>query len=410
MSHTAQEWKPVTPYPQIAPCFADDGTLGLRSDRPGYSMGRWIGTYRLNGPKGLYRISVPWQGKLPTRGRVFAIATWRRKDGSMMTRDYFVRRRLGEGGILKLEIAVPVAAHTLSLELGAWGFGPLDVLFETPDVRRAGPVEPRKVVVATAWIPFVDSDTKTLEGNLADLLRTIDAAGSSTPRPDLLVLPETAYDRRVPGVGTAGFLKDDHPVMRVLLERAQRHDLHIVFSYHEDDCGTHHNTSALISPDRGILGRYRKVHLPMDEVEEGFAPGDGFPVFETRFGRVGLLICWDQYFPESARLLHLGGAEILCVSTAGDSPEQLKARAIDTGLPVVVSGVAGPGSSRILDGRGRLLARVSGNEPGIALAEIDLARRNHVPWLSVGDASGDPRSLFEEERRPDLYGEIVRER
>jgi N-carbamoylputrescine amidase len=84
--------------------------------------------------------------------------------------------------------------------------------------------------------------------------------------------------------------------------------------------GLYHNTAAVLDADGRFLGKYRKMHIPDDPgyyEKFYFAPGDlGFPVFDTRFGKLGVLICWDQWFPEAARLLALRGAEIIVIPTA----------------------------------------------------------------------------------------------
>ena len=84
--------------------------------------------------------------------------------------------------------------------------------------------------------------------------------------------------------------------------------------------GLYHNSAAVIDADGSLLGVYRKTHIPDDPQyyeKFYFTPGDlGYPVFETRFARVGVLICWDQWYPEAARLTALGGAEIICYPTA----------------------------------------------------------------------------------------------
>ncbi len=84
--------------------------------------------------------------------------------------------------------------------------------------------------------------------------------------------------------------------------------------------GLYHNTAAVIDADGTLLGKYRKMHIPQDpgfEEKFYFTPGDlGFRVWETRFGRIGVLICWDQWYPEAARLTALAGAQILFYPTA----------------------------------------------------------------------------------------------
>jgi N-carbamoylputrescine amidase len=91
--------------------------------------------------------------------------------------------------------------------------------------------------------------------------------------------------------------------------------------------GVSHNTAVVIDADGAFLGKYRKAHIPQDpgfEEKFYFTPGDtGYPVWETRFGRIAVLVCWDQWFPEAARLAALGGAELLVYPTAiGWLPEE----------------------------------------------------------------------------------------
>ena len=82
----------------------------------------------------------------------------------------------------------------------------------------------------------------------------------------------------------------------------------------------YHNTAAILDADGSLLGKYRKMHIPDDPLyyeKFYFTPGDlGFPNFDTRFGRIGVLVCWDQWYPEGARLASLGGANILFYPTA----------------------------------------------------------------------------------------------
>ena len=84
--------------------------------------------------------------------------------------------------------------------------------------------------------------------------------------------------------------------------------------------GVYHNTAVVLDADGSLLGIYRKMHIPDDPLyyeKFYFTPGDlGFPNFDTRFGRIGVLVCWDQWYPEAARLASLGGASILFYPTA----------------------------------------------------------------------------------------------
>jgi len=152
------------------------------------------------------------------------------------------------------------------------------------------------------------------------------------------------------------------------------------------------NTVVLLGP-QGEVGRYRKVHQPGNE-KHVYYPGEGFPVFDTALGRIGMLICYDKVFPESTRELALKGADIMIMPTAwglaGDNrdPEQDsmvdsytlfgRVRALENQCWLVESNLHGAhgnllyhGHSRIIDPRGNIVAD-TGNAPGIAMASIDI--------------------------------------
>jgi len=195
--------------------------------------------------------------------------------------------------------------------------------------------------------------------------------------------------------------------------------------------GVYHNSQAVIDADGAVAGTYRKMHIPDDPSyyeKFYFTPGDlGFRAFDTRAGRIGALICWDQWYPEAARLTALAGAAILFYPTAiGWHPhekEEHGGRQLDAWRTVqrghaVANGVyvaavnrvgrAAPegggagiefwGSSFICDPQGQVLAEASADREEILFAEVDLARlediRRNWPFLR--------------DRRIDAYGGITR--
>ena len=191
--------------------------------------------------------------------------------------------------------------------------------------------------------------------------------------------------------------------------------------------GLYHNTTAVIDADGSYLGKYRKMHIPDDPAyfeKFYFTPGDlGYKVFETKFAKIGVLICWDQWYPEAARLTSLMGAEILFYPTAigwatsQDEPtntEQYNAwqtiqrsHAIANGVHVVSVNRVGFeqegamkfwGGSFVSNPFGTLLAKGSHEDEEVLVTEIDLDKtdsyRTHWPFLR--------------DRRIDSYGEIVK--
>lgn len=196
--------------------------------------------------------------------------------------------------------------------------------------------------------------------------------------------------------------------------------------------GLYHNTAVVIERDGTIAGKYRKMHIPDDPAyyeKFYFTPGDlGFHPIDTSVGRLGVLVCWDQWYPEAARLMALQGAEMLIYPTAigfesSDEPaEQQRQReawttvqrghAVANGLPVVAvnrvghetdpSGMTGGiefwGSSFVAGPQGELLYRASEHEEERKIIDIDLAHSEQVRrWWP-----------FLRDRRIDKYTDIVK--
>lgn len=222
------------------------------------------------------------------------------------------------------------------------------------------------------------------------------------------------------------------PTSDVLCEFARKHEVVIVGSLFERRAaGLFHNTSIVVDADGTLLGKYRKMHIPDDPLfyeKFYFAPGDlGFRAFQTRYAKIGVLICWDQWYPEGARITALHGAEILFLPTAigwhpseepavniaqHDSWELIqRSHAVANGMFVAApnrvghetfEGIPGAGiqfwgQSFLCDPRGQLLGRGSIDQEEIVLAECDLdlieQQRTHWPFLR--------------DRRIDAYGSIT---
>jgi N-carbamoylputrescine amidase len=189
-------------------------------------------------------------------------------------------------------------------------------------------------------------------------------------------------------------------------------------SFFERDGQHYYNSVAIADADGSVLGRYRKSHIPDGpgyEEKFYFRPGaDGFKVWKTRFGNLGVGICWDQWFPECARAMALLDAEILLYPTAiGSEPEEpdfdskdpwqraMIGHAVCNHIPVVAANRVGDeggqlfyGSSFICDHRGEKLAELGRSEEGVIIADLDL------------DKSREDRAMmgFFRDRRPELYG------
>jgi len=214
----------------------------------------------------------------------------------------------------------------------------------------------------------------------------------------------------------------DGPTVRLMQEQAKKHRMVMVVPiYEEETTGVYYNTAAVIDADGSYLGKYRKAHIPHCKPafweKFYFKPGNlGYPVFETRYGRVGVYICYDRHFPEGGRLLGLHGAEIVFIpsaTTSGHSDNlwriEQTALAIANGYFVGTINRVGReapwsfgefyGSSYFCDPYGEILAQASRDRDELLVADLDLSTIEKVRahWQ------------FYRDRRPDSYGEIARD-
>jgi N-carbamoylputrescine amidase len=193
------------------------------------------------------------------------------------------------------------------------------------------------------------------------------------------------------------------------------------FSFFEKAGNAYYNTLAMVDADGALLGTYRKSHIPDGpgyEEKFYFRPGDtGFRVFETKAGKVGGAVCWDQWYPECARALALLGADVLVYPTAiGSEPANpaldtrdrwrraMVGHAVSNVIPVAASNRVGEedgqlfyGSSFVAGTDGSFLAEMGRDETGVRVVTVDLAaiRRERASWG------------FFRDRRPELYGVLM---
>jgi len=223
----------------------------------------------------------------------------------------------------------------------------------------------------------------------------------------------------IPGPSTRAFQK---------LAREERVVI-IASLFEKRAAGLYHNTAVIIDADGTFLGAYRKMHIPDDPLyfeKFYFTPGDlGFRAWQTRYGKIGVLVCWDQWYPEAARLTAMQGAEILFYPTAiGWHPSEKaehgqqqhsawetiqRAHAIANGCFVAVTnrigreklagdGIEFWGQSFVAGTSGEILAKASANKEELLIVQLDLSKvdttRTHWPFLR--------------DRRIDAYGDLTR--
>lgn len=407
-------WKAWTPRPALkaeADIVNEDGVPCLRLRSRGFpSYGKWMATADGIRPGVSYRFEILYRasGVTSEDTSVAVIASWISAENKAVQREYIDAITAEPDGWKRAArtLQAPEKARSVRLELALRWTERGSVLWKRATVAEAEAPSARRIRVVTTRIQ--PEPGATVEKNLALMAETLDRAAAQ--KPDLVLFTENLVDRSAmrPLEETSQTIPG--PATDMLAERARRYKTWVATSLHEREGDLLYNTAVLIDREGRIAGKYRKVHLAMAEGENGITPGSDYPVFDTDFGKVGMLVCWDNWFGEAARAMRLKGAEILLLPIAGDSvPDNhwdiiSRARAIDNAVYLVAASTYAMSPSRIIDPNGIVLAEASA---GIAAADIELTKRTRVYWLSVGSANGDPKSLYIKERRPDTYGGLA---
>ena len=256
-------------------------------------------------------------------------------------------------------------------------------------------------------------------GNLREISRVLEHAAGRGAR--LVVFPEcalTGYNHASRAEASAVAETLPGPTSRHLGAITRELGVHIVFGLLEKDGQRLYNSAALIGPE-GLIGVYRKTHLPTLGVDRFLDPGAGpLEVFDTPVGRIGILICYDAVFPECPRVLALKGSDILALPT--NFPEGKAVRVIEHVLPARTienrvyliaanrvgseRGTVFAGRSRIIDPTGEVIRAASADKEELILAEIQPEKaRNKRVVVRPGEYETD----YVGDRRPELYTDLT---
>jgi predicted amidohydrolase len=373
--------------------FVDAGALAIAGSGNRAEHGGW--EHRVAGiePGSWYRFTAVYraQGVAAESWQVVARLDWRNAAGARTGQPDYAYRATREGARTRLwvETQAPEKAASVVVQLYLSNAPEGTVRWDDVSLEAIADPGPRRVVVTS--INLRPDRTGSAEESVRRFIETVDATAPA--KSDVILLPE--------GITVVGSGKTyaevaepvPGPTTARLGEVARRHSSYLAAGIYERDGAVIYNTAVLLDRAGRLVGKYRKVYLPREEVEGGLTPGNEYPVFRTDFATVGMMICYDVFYADPARALALKGAELILMPIWGGDETLAKARAIENKVFLVASGYDHP--TYIMDPDGERLSQAR-HRGEAAIATIDLNRRYLDPFL------GDMRERRPKELRVDV--------